>query len=105
MREEAATPTARQVAARKRWAARSPEERRAHMKKMSEKAHSERTADSYSQRHHSHGEGVSNGSTVALVFRSDPETFAAVRAIAVRRGVSVAQVVREFVEWGLENDY
>jgi hypothetical protein len=37
--------------------------------------------------------------------RLDHDDAEALRALAKRRGVTVAELIRTFVAWGLENDY
>lgn len=41
--------------------------------------------------------------TKALVFRTDPQQYQEVFAYAARNNTTASEVVRTFVEWGLEN--
>lgn len=45
--------------------------------------------------------GYKHGNHVKLVCALDPETFDQIRAIAVKKGTSVAEQVRILIEWGL----
>lgn len=46
--------------------------------------------------------GCVRGGYVKLVCAIDPETFAQIRARAVEKKTSVAEIVRTLIEWGLE---
>lgn len=48
--------------------------------------------------------GFRHGNHVKLVCAIDPDTFAEIRAKAVKSKVSVAEIVRRLIEWGLEAD-
>lgn len=45
--------------------------------------------------------GFKRGNHIKLVCALDPETFDQVRALAVKKGTSVAEQVRILIEWGL----
>jgi hypothetical protein len=46
--------------------------------------------------------GTRRGTTARLVVTFDDETFAEIRARAVKAGTSVAEQIRQLVEFGLE---
>ncbi len=48
--------------------------------------------------------GVVNGAMRRVVVSFDDETFAQLRALALKQRCSFAAVVRERVEWGLDAD-
>jgi len=49
------------------------------------------------------GKGVASGGYVQHVCRFEQETFDALRAMAVRDGISLSEAIRIAVEWGLES--
>jgi hypothetical protein len=54
------------------------------------------------QMHREPGRGVAKGCYRGHVCRFDDETFAEIRAKALRDGTSLSEAIRQLVEWGLE---
>lgn len=50
-----------------------------------------------------HYQNARNAKTYAIVARGDREMYQAVVAYANRHGMTIAETLRTFIEWGLEN--
>jgi len=55
-------------------------------------------------RHKRQAKGVRNGCKVGAMVYFDEDTFKRVRALAVKEGKSFTEIVRTFVDWGLDEE-